>query len=113
MKFRLIYGKSGTGKSCYIYEDIKNRMKDNKIFVIVPEQSNLMTEQNLFKYTQKNTLMNTEVLTLSRMSSRIEDELGGKLDTKLSKIGKSMLIYNLEKIQLKISIILNYSWANL
>ena len=95
MKFRLIYGKSGTGKSCYIYEDIKNRMKDNKIFVIVPEQSNLMTEQNLFKYTQKNTLMNTEVLTLSRMSSRIEDELGGKLDTKLSKIGKSMLIYNL------------------
>ena len=95
MKFRLIYGKSGTGKSCYIYEDIKNRMKDNKIFVIVPEQSNLMTEQNLFKYTQKNTLMNTEVLTLSRMASRIEDELGGKLDTKLSKIGKSMLIYNL------------------
>ena len=95
MKFRLIYGKSGTGKSCYIYEDIKNRMKDNKIFVIVPEQSNLMTEQNLFKYTQKSTLMNTEVLTLSRMASRIEDELGGKLDTKLSKIGKSMLIYNL------------------
>ena len=70
-------------------------MKDNKIFIIVPEQSNLMTEQNIFRFTKANTLMNTEVLTLSRMASRIEDELGGKLDVKLSKIGKSMLIYNL------------------
>ena len=54
-----------------------------------------MTEQNLIEYTKKNTLMNIEVLTLSRMNTRIEEELGGKLDTKLSKIGKSMLIYNL------------------
>ncbi len=95
MEFKLVYGRSGTGKSTYIYEDIKNKMKDNKIFVIVPEQSNLMTEQNIFRFTKANTLMNTEVLTLSRMASRIEDELGGKLDVKLSKIGKSMLIYNL------------------
>ena len=47
MEFKLVYGRSGTGKSTYIYEDIKNKMKDNKIFVIVPEQSNLMTEQNI------------------------------------------------------------------
>ena len=95
MKFKLIYGRSGTGKSTYIYNDIKNKKTDNPIFLIVPEQSNLMTEQNLIEYTKKNTLMNIEVLTLSRMNTRIEEELGGKLDTKLSKIGKSMLIYNL------------------
>ena len=95
MKFKLVYGRSGTGKSTYIYEDIKNKKDDNQIFLIVPEQSNLMAEQNLFKYTGKNTLMNIEVLTLSRMITRVEDELGGKLDTKLSKVGKSMLIYNL------------------
>ena len=35
MEFKLVYGRSGTGKSTYIYEDIKNKMKDNKIFVIV------------------------------------------------------------------------------
>jgi ATP-dependent helicase/nuclease subunit B len=95
MKFNLVYGKSGTGKSTYIYENISKKMKDNKIFLIVPEQSNLMTEQNLFMATGENTLMNVEVLTLSRMISRVEDELGGKLETKLSKTGKSMLIYDL------------------
>ena len=36
MEFKLVYGRSGTGKSTYIYEDIKNKMKDNKIFVIRP-----------------------------------------------------------------------------
>ena len=95
MKFKLIYGRSGTGKSTYIYNDIRNKKTDKPIFLIVPEQSNLMTEKNLIEYTKKDTLMNIEVLTLSRMNTRIEEELGGKLDTKLSKIGKSMLIYNL------------------
>ena len=95
MNFKLVYGKSGSGKSTYLYENIKNIGKGCKAFFIVPEQSNLMTEQNLFKYTNKNTLMNIEVLTLSRMATRVEEELGVRIDTKLSNTGKSMIIYNL------------------
>ena len=33
MKFELIYGRSGTGKSHYIYEDIKNNINNNLSFL--------------------------------------------------------------------------------
>ena len=70
----------------------------------MPEQSNLTAEQNLFKLTGENTLLNVEVLTLSRMATRVMEKVGGKLYTRLSKIGKSMLIYDIltkEKKNLK------------
>ena len=54
MNFNLIYGKSGSGKSTYLYEKIKNTERNISAFLIVPEQSNLMAEQNLFKYTNNN-----------------------------------------------------------
>lgn len=104
MKFNLVYGKSGSGKSKTIYEDLKNKIGTGSIYLIVPEQSNLTAEQNLFKVTGENTLLNVEVLTLSRMATRVMGEVGGKLYTRLSKIGKSMLIYDIltrEKKNLK------------
>lgn len=105
MKFNLVYGKSGSGKTKYIYESIKDKIDTAKsIYLIVPEQSNLMAEKNLFDYTGKKTLLNVEVLTLTRMATRVFDELSISLGTKLSKTGKSMLIYDIllnEKNNLK------------
>jgi len=104
MKFNLVYGKSGSGKSKIIYEDIKNKIGTGSIYLIVPEQSNLTAEQNLFKVTGENTLLNVEVLTLSRMATRVANEIGGNLYTRLSKTGKGMLIYSIlskEKRNLK------------
>ena len=75
MKFNLVYGKSGSGKSKFIYEDIKNKIGTASIYLIVPEQSNLTAEQNLFKITGENTLLNVEVLTLIRMSTRVMNEI--------------------------------------
>ena len=94
MKFELIYGRSGTGKSTYIYEKIRKNMHIHNSFLIVPEQSNLMTEKNLMDYTQSNTLLNTEVLTLSRMAKRVKNEIGGSNDN-ISTAGKAMVIYNI------------------
>ena len=50
MKFELVYGRSGTGKSTYIYEKVKNNLNNKKNFIIVPEHSKLMTEKNLMEY---------------------------------------------------------------
>ena len=94
MKFELIYGRSGTGKSTYLYEKIKNNLHSQKNFLIVPEQSNLMAEKKLMDCTQSNTLINTEVLTLSRMAKRVRDEIGGR-DDSISTAGKAMIIYNI------------------
>lgn len=105
MKFNLVYGKSGSGKSKYIYEDLSNKIDTAKsIYLIVPEQSNLTAEKKLFEYTGKNTLLNAQVLTLSRMAIRVMDEVMASQKEKLSKIGRAMLIYDIlskEKSQLK------------
>ena len=94
-KLNIIYGKSGTGKSEYIYKDIDKKIdKFKNIYIIVPEQSNLTSERKFFEITGRKTLFNVEVLTLSRMAYRIAMEIGGN-NEHLSKTGKSMLIYDL------------------
>ena len=94
MKLKLVYGRSGTGKSRYIYEDILKNMSDKKIYLVVPEQYNLTAEKMLFEILNQNALLNVEVLTLSRMAHRISVEVGGKENVKLTKAGKNMLIYD-------------------
>ena len=103
MKLNLVYGRSGTGKSEYIYKEISNKIGSKKIFVIVPEQCNLSAEKRIFEYTNKESLIDTEVLTLSRMAYRVSSKIGGE-NPHLSKAGKDMLIFDLinkEKKNLK------------
>lgn len=94
-KLKLIYGKSGTGKSQFIYQDIDKKMEQfKKIYIIVPEQSNLTSEKKFFEITGRKALFHCEVLTLSRMAYRIANEVGGNSPS-LSKVGKAMIIYDL------------------
>lgn len=95
MELNLIYGRSGTGKSEYIYNDIKQKMGKRKIFLVVPEQSNLSAEKKLFDKLNVNSLIDIEVLTLSRMAYRVSNEVGGNNMNHLSKVGKDMLIFDL------------------
>ncbi len=94
MKLNIVYGRSGTGKSEYIYKDISKKIGKSKIFLIVPEQCNLSAEKKLFEISKKNCLIDTEILTLSRMAYRVANEVGG-ISCHLSKAGKDMLIFDL------------------
>lgn len=94
MKLNLVYGRSGTGKSEYIYKKIAESIGSKKVFLIVPEQCNLSAERKLFEATNKTSLIDVEVLTLSRMAYRVAGEVGGEL-SHLSKAGKNMLIFDL------------------
>ncbi len=94
-KLNLIYGKSGTGKSEFLYRDINTKIeKFQHIYIIVPEQSNLTSEKKFFEITGRKAMLNVEVLTLSRMACRIADEIGNQAKH-LSKVGKSMILYDL------------------
>ena len=94
MKLNIVYGRSGAGKSKYIYETINSKIGSNKIFLVVPEQCNLSAEKKLFEIVNKNSLIDVEVLTLSRMAYRVSSEMGG-VKNHLSKAGKDMLIFDL------------------
>ena len=48
MSLKIIYGKSGTGKSEYIFKEIAKKIEDNqkeKIYVITPEQFSFTAEK--------------------------------------------------------------------
>lgn len=96
MSFRIIYGKPGSGKSTYCFDEISKLIdKENKIYIITPEQFSFTAEQKLMNSIKTNAVMNAEVITLSRMAYRVLSEVGGSSRSSLSKCGKAMLVYSI------------------
>ena len=97
---RLIYGKSGSGKSSYCFSEISKLIEEgkaNKIYIITPEQFSFTAERKLMDEMEKigyGAVVSAEVLTLSRMAYRVMQEVGGGLES-LSKCGKAMLVYSI------------------
>ena len=95
MSLRIVCGKSGSGKSEFLYEEIRAKLNcGTKIYVIVPEQFSFTAERKLMDISC-GSVINAEVLTLSRMGYRILSEVGGAATSHLSKVGKAMLIYDI------------------
>ena len=105
MGLRIIYGKPGSGKSEFCFSEIASKLeKEKKIYMITPEQFSFTAEQKLMKAVNSHAIINTEVVTLSRMAYRVLNEVGGSTKIHLSKCGKAMLIYailNRHKKELK------------
>lgn len=96
MALRIIYGKPGSGKSQYCFQEIIEQLKnEKKIYMITPEQFSFTAEEKLMKTAKTHAIINAEVVTLSRMAYRVLNEVGGSSKTHLSKQGKAMLIYSI------------------
>ena len=96
MGLRIVYGRAGTGKSSFCYQEIaKNIQEKEKIYIITPEQFSFTAEKKLMDALPMSSAMNAEVLTFERMAYRVMQEVGGAAKTMLSQVGKSMLLYYL------------------
>lgn len=96
MSLRLIYGKSGTGKSEHILKEISNLIEnEEKIYIITPEQFSFTLETKLLETIKGESVINAEVLTFNRMAHRVKGEVGGVTKTDLSSYGKSMIVYDI------------------
>lgn len=96
MSLRLIYGKSGTGKSEYIFKEISSLMEnEEKIYIITPEQFSFTAETKLLEISNRESVINAEVLTFNRMAYRVKNEVGGLTKINLSTYGKSAIIYDI------------------
>lgn len=94
MKLKIIYGKSGSGKSTYLFNYIKNIISNpQKIYIITPEQFSYTSERKLLESTN-GAAINAEVLTFSRMAHRVITETGNNLKN-IEPFGRSMLIYDI------------------
>lgn len=96
MSIRLIYGKSGSGKSEYIFNEVKKLINcGKKIYIITPEQFSFTAEKMLLETLGNTAVLNAEVLTFNRMAYRVAAEVGGIAKTSITNSGKAMLIYNI------------------
>lgn len=92
MGLRIIYGKPGSGKSEYCFQEIAKQENKAKIYMIIPEQFSYTADTKLMKAISSCATVNSEVITLSRMAYRVINEIGGATKTHLSKAGKAMLL---------------------
>lgn len=98
MSLQIIYGRSGSGKTNYIFQEIsKNINNGRKKYVITPEQFSFTAEKELLNCINngESAVINAEVLTFARMAHRVSSQVGGSNKTILSNCGKSMLIYSI------------------
>ena len=98
MSLKIIYGRSGTGKSTYIFNEIAEKVKNGvpkKIYVITPEQFSFTAEKKLMDFINNNAVIDAEVITFNRMAYRVINEQMRTNSKTLSSCGKSMLIYEI------------------
>ncbi len=103
MGLKLIYGKAGSGKSTYCFQEISRKIQENtskyvstnenteNIFLITPEQFSFTAEKKLMEEIKTEAVLQAEVIHLSRLAKRVITELGIK-DARMTKCGKAMLI---------------------
>ncbi len=89
---KIIYGRAGTGKSEYIFDDIKKN-EAQKIYIITPEQFSFSAEKRLLDTLDNDATTKVEVLSFERMAYNVMKEMCPMDKQKIEKSGKSMLIY--------------------
>ncbi len=92
----IIYGRSGSGKSEYIYNKIKSELETApKTYIITPEQFSFTAEKKLLETLDEGATTKVEVLSFERMSYRVlQETFGGNLKN-IGKSGKAMVVSSL------------------
>ncbi|MBQ8759051.1 MAG: hypothetical protein IJZ20_05085, partial [Clostridia bacterium] len=98
--FYRIFGKNGHGKTEYVYNRLSECVKERrKAFLVVPEQSAVMTEKQIIKRLGGKSNLYVEVINFKRLCNRVFRELGSLTSTHLDEGAKKMLmLMTLEEI---------------
>ena len=95
MSLQFIIGSSGSGKSCYAYQNIIEQagLHPEKLFyVIVPEQFTMQTQKTLVEMHPGKGILNIDILSFERLAYRVFEETGGDNRKVLEDTGKSMVL---------------------
>ena len=95
MSLQFIIGSSGSGKSCYAYQNIIEQAgmhPDRLYYVIVPEQFTMQTQKTLVEMSPGKGILNIDILSFERLAYRVLEEVGGDNRALLEETGKSMVL---------------------
>jgi ATP-dependent helicase/nuclease subunit B len=98
MKIRLIYGRSGCGKTSFCLREIKRRIEErvtHPLVLLVPEQYTFQAEKDLIRVLGTGGILKTEVLSFRRLAFRVFNQAGGITYPHLQPAGKCMILYRI------------------
>ena len=78
MSLQFIIGSSGSGKSCYAYQNIIEQAglhPDKLYYVIVPEQFTMQTQKTLVEMSPGKGILNIDILSFERLAYRVLEEV--------------------------------------
>ena len=108
MSIQYILGNSGSGKTFYLYEEVRRLAKENPnetFYIVVPEQYTMQTQRDFVLGSEQACIINIDVVSFDRLAYRIFDELGMQQIEVLDDMGKNLLLQKIIqecKDQLKI-----------
>lgn len=109
MSVRLVLGRSGSGKTELLIQEIKDRLiadpQGNPVIYLVPEQMSFLSEYRLSTDPDLGGMIRAQVYSFPRLAWRILQETGGFTRHHLDSVGISMMIRKIiedKKDELKI-----------
>ena len=95
MSLQFVLGKSGSGKTHILYEELIRQSishPERRYILLVPEQFTLQTQKDLVMLHPGHGIMNIDILSFERLAYQVFDELGVDPGVVLDDLGKSMLL---------------------
>lgn len=95
MALKFIFGPSGSGKSCQLYQEIIEASMahpERSYIVLVPEQFTMQTQKDLVSMHPRKGIMNIDVLSFGRLAYRVFEETGGSSLPVLDDEGKNLIL---------------------
>ncbi len=97
MPLRLITGRSGSGKTRYVLDEIRTRLREDPqgppLILLVPEQATFQAERAMAAAPGIGGFMRAQVLSFRRLAFRILQETGGLAVVPIQRSGKAMLLH--------------------
>ncbi len=92
----IIYGHSGSGKSKYIYDEMKKDAEIGKrAYLIVPEQETVSCERTLLDMLPSHAQLTCEILNFSRLANLVFRQYGGLSYNYADKNAKTLIMWKI------------------
>ena len=89
---KLMIGRAKTGKTAAVMEDIRARLPEGGMVLLVPEQYSHEAETELLRVCGPKLCLGAEVLSFTRLWARVEAELGGARVPALDQGGRMLCL---------------------
>ncbi|WP_276355997.1 helicase-exonuclease AddAB subunit AddB [Cohnella caldifontis] len=99
MSLRLVTGRSGSGKTRFCLDEIRDRLRGDPLgpplLLIVPEQATFQAERAMAGTPGIPGFLRAQVLSFRRLAFRILQETGGLAVVPIHENGKAMLLHKI------------------